>query len=105
LEIGDCDCLSKSFAVVLNRFTNLISLRLENCCGKWELYAQDVFVTIRSLEKLKILELINIDFDTYVRDELEKCDGIRALLIIPSYKCKVSELLHIIFNYLNTSSD
>ncbi|XP_060849581.1 uncharacterized protein LOC132928718 isoform X3 [Rhopalosiphum padi] len=85
LEIGDCDCLSKDFAVSLKRFVNLKSLRLENCCGKWDSCAQDVFTAIRGLEKLTILELVNIEFSNCVEDELEKCVGIKALLIIPAY--------------------
>ncbi|XP_026805542.1 uncharacterized protein LOC113548713 isoform X3 [Rhopalosiphum maidis] len=85
LEIGDCDCLSKDFAVSLKRFVNLKSLRLENCCGKWDSCAQDVFTAIRGLEKLTILELVNIEFSNCVEDELEKCIGIKALLIIPAY--------------------
>ncbi|XP_026806402.1 uncharacterized protein LOC113549344 [Rhopalosiphum maidis] len=85
LEIGDCDFLSKDFAVSLKRFVNLKSLRLENCYGKWESYAQDVFTAIRGLKKLTILELINIEFSNCVEDELEKCVGIKALLIIPAY--------------------
>lgn len=90
LEIGDCDCLSKDFAVSLQRFVNLTSLRLENCCGRWENIAEDVFNAIRSLEKLKILELINIEFITSVEEGLEKCVGIRSLLIIPAYVSQVS---------------
>lgn len=97
LEIGDCDCLSKDFAVTLKRFVNLKSLRLENCCGRWEQYAQDVFTVIRGLEKLKILELINIEFSNCVEDELEKCDGIKALLIIPAY---VSQVCILITHYI-----
>jgi hypothetical protein len=89
LEIGDCDFLSKDFAVSLKRFVNLKSLRLENCYGKWESYAQDVFTAIRGLEKLTILELVNIEFSNCVEDELEKCVGIKALLIIPAYMSKV----------------
>ncbi|XP_050422120.1 uncharacterized protein LOC126834328 isoform X3 [Adelges cooleyi] len=85
LEIGDCDCLSNEFAVSLRRFVNLRSLRLENCCGRWDSYVQSVFSAIRSLDKLSILELINVEFSNTVEDELEKCDGIRALLIIPAY--------------------
>ncbi|CAH1720874.1 unnamed protein product [Aphis gossypii] len=83
-EIGDCDCLSPEFASPLKRFVNLKSLRLENC-GRWESCAQDVFPVIRSLEKLTILELVNIEFSSVVEDELEKCVGIKALLIIPAY--------------------
>lgn len=83
-EIGDCDCLSPEFASPLKRFVNLKSLRLENC-GRWESCAQDVFPVIRSLEKLTILELVNIEFSNVVEDELEKCVGIKALLIIPAY--------------------
>ncbi|XP_026818447.1 uncharacterized protein LOC113557236 isoform X2 [Rhopalosiphum maidis] len=88
LEIGDCNFLSKDFAVSLKRFVNLKSLRLENCHGKWESYAQDVFTAIRGLEKLTILELVNIEFSNCVEDELEKCVGIKALLIIPAYMSK-----------------
>jgi hypothetical protein len=89
LEIGDCDFLSKDFAVSLKRFVILKSLRLENCYGKWESCAQDVFTAIRGLEKLTILELVNIEFSNCVEDELEKCVGIKALLIIPTYMSKV----------------
>ncbi|XP_050538345.1 uncharacterized protein LOC126903861 isoform X2 [Daktulosphaira vitifoliae] len=85
LEIGDCDCMPHDFATSLRKFINLRSLRLENCCGRWDTYAQSVFSAIRSLEKLNILELINIEFSNCVEDELEKCDGIRGLLIIPAY--------------------
>jgi hypothetical protein len=93
LEIGDCSFLSKDFARLLKRFNNLTSLRLENCVGKWENFAQDVFIVIRNLEKLRILELINIEFSSSVEDELEKCFGIKALLIIPAYVSQVSILL------------
>lgn len=93
LEIGDCDCLSKDFATVIKRLTNLTSLRLENCCGRFENFAQEVLFSIRSLQKLKILELINIEFSNSVEDELEKCTGIKALLIIPAYVSQVSLLL------------
>jgi len=99
LEIGDCDCLSKDFAVSLKRFVNLKSLRLENCCGRWETFAGDVFTVIRSLKKLTILELINIEFSTCVEDELEKCDGIKALLIIPAY---VSQVCIFIIHYITS---
>ncbi|XP_026816770.1 uncharacterized protein LOC113556173 [Rhopalosiphum maidis] len=88
LEIGDCDFLSKDFAMLLKRFVNLKSLRLENCYGKWESCAQDVFTAIRGLEKLTILELVNIEFSNCVEDELEKCVDIKALLIIPAYMSK-----------------
>ncbi|XP_060857659.1 uncharacterized protein LOC132935201 [Metopolophium dirhodum] len=84
-EIGDCQCLTKDFAVSLKRFVNLKSLRLENCCNGWDQSAQDVFTVIRGLEKLNVLELVNIEFSNCVEDELEKCDGIKALLIIPAY--------------------
>lgn len=90
LEIGECECLSKDFATVLKRLTNLKSLRLENCCGRWDSFAQDVFCAIRSLEKLTILELINIEFSSCVENELEKCVGVKSLLIIPAYVSQVS---------------
>ncbi|XP_008179815.2 uncharacterized protein LOC100571833 [Acyrthosiphon pisum] len=84
-EIGDCESLTKDFAVPLKRFVNLKTLRLENCCNEWDQSAQDVFTVIRGLEKLNVLELVNIEFSNCVEEELEKCDGIKALLIIPAY--------------------
>lgn len=93
LEIGDCDCLSKDFALSLKRLVNLLSLRLENCTGRWEQAATDVFHAIRSLENLKILELINIDFTNTIEVELEKCHHIKALMIIPAYVSQVCILL------------
>lgn len=92
-EIGDCDCLSKELAVALKKFVHLKSLRLENCCGRWENFAQDVFTVIRGLEKLNVLELINIEFSSCVEEELEKCHNIKALLIIPAYVSQVCKLL------------
>lgn len=89
LEIGDCDCLSKDFAVPLKRLVNLTSLRLENCTGRVDSFASDVFRAIRGLENLKILELINIDFTSSVESELEKCYHIKALMIIPAYVSQV----------------
>ncbi|XP_029341273.1 uncharacterized protein LOC103308797 [Acyrthosiphon pisum] len=83
-EIGDCKFLTKDFAVSLKRFVNLKTLRLENFCGCKQ-FAQDIFTVIRGLEKLMVLELVNIEFINCVKDELEKCDGIKALLIIPTY--------------------
>lgn len=66
---------------------------MENCCGRWESFAQEVFDAIRSHEKLKILELINIEFSNVVENGLEKCHGIRGLLIIPAYVSQVSILI------------
>lgn len=93
LEIGDCDCLTKEFFTALRKLTHLKSLRLENCYGKWESFAQDTFVAIRSIKSLYVLELINIEFNTCVEEELEKCVGIRALLIIPAYVSQVSLMI------------
>jgi len=92
LEIGDADCLSKEFAVSLKKLINLTSLRLENCVGRWETFAADIFDAIRSLDKLKRLELINIEFTSCVENELEKCRNITALLIIPAYVSQVNIL-------------
>ena len=92
-EIGDCECLTKDFAVSLKRFVNLKTLRLENCYNGWDQSSQDVFIVIRGLEKLNVLELVNIEFSNCVEDELEKCDGIKALLIIPAYVSQVCKLL------------
>ncbi|VVC43512.1 Methyl-CpG DNA binding,F-box domain,Leucine-rich repeat domain, L domain-like,DNA-binding domain [Cinara cedri] len=85
LEIGDCESLPDDFPMFLKKLTNLRSLRLENCCGRWEKFAKEYFDAIRSLKKLKKLELINIEFSDCVEQQLEKCDGITALLIIPAY--------------------
>lgn len=93
MEIGDADCLTKDFAVSLKKFENLTSLRFENCCGGWENIVLDVFCAIRGLKKLRILELINIEFSNNVEDELEKCDGIKGLLIIPAYVSQVCILI------------
>lgn len=93
LEIGDCDCLSKEFSTSLRKLTYLKSLRLENCCGKWESFAQDTFDAIRSLKNLSVLELVNIEFTDCVEKELEKCLGIRSLLIIPAYVSQVSVMI------------
>ncbi|XP_022172124.1 uncharacterized protein LOC111034968 isoform X2 [Myzus persicae] len=92
LEIGDCNCLSKNFAVSLKKFVNLKSLRLENLCDLRETFVHDVLTVIRSLEKLNVLELINIRFTNCVKDELEKCDSIKALLIIPVYGTKCASV-------------
>ncbi|VVC43987.1 F-box domain,Leucine-rich repeat domain, L domain-like [Cinara cedri] len=86
LEIGDCDCLKDDFPKLLKKLINLKSLRLENCYGRWENYSKDYFDAIRSMKKLKTLELINISFNDRVEEELQKCNGITALLIIPSYE-------------------
>lgn len=93
LEIGDCDCLTKEFFTSLRKFVKLKSLRLENCCGNWEPFAQDTFVSIRSIKSLRILELINIEFNNCVEEELEKCVGIESLLIIPAYISQVSLMI------------
>lgn len=85
--------MSKDFADVLSRLTNLTSLRLENCCSRFENFAEDILCSIRGLEKLKILELINIEFGNNVEEGLEKCTNIKALLIIPAYVSQVSLLL------------
>lgn len=99
LEIGDCDSLTREFPISLRKFTNLKSLRLENCCGNFGSFAQEVFVAIRSFKKLVVLELINIEFKDYVEEELIKCVGVRALLIIPAYISQVSVMILIyIFN-------
>ena len=68
-------------------------MRLEHCFGRWENYAQDVFTAIRGLEKLEVLELINLEFSACVESQLEKCDGIKALLIIPAYVSQVCILI------------
>lgn len=91
LAIGDCNSLSIDFVVSLRRLYNLKSLRLENCCGaNWNLIAQDVCRAIKSLDKLTILELINIEVNKIVEEQLEKCCGLRVLLIIPCYLTNVS---------------
>lgn len=85
LEFGDCKYLSNDFAVLLKRFINLISMRLENFQGISINVTRNVFESIRNLHKLTTLELINIIISTSVKTELEKCDNIKTLLIIPCY--------------------
>lgn len=107
LEIGDCNYLLKHFAsdfvVSLGRLLNLKSLRLENCYGyEWNVIAQSIFHVIRRLDRLTILELINIEFSETVEEELGKCCTIRALLIIPEYKTDVSFLIMFKYLYLMT---
>ncbi|VVC34532.1 Methyl-CpG DNA binding,Helitron helicase-like domain,Leucine-rich repeat domain, L domain-like,DNA- [Cinara cedri] len=85
LEIGDCTCLPDDFPKFLKKLTNLRSLRLENCFDRWEKFTEEYFDAILSIKKLKNLELINIEFNDCVAQELAKCDGLTALLIIPVY--------------------
>lgn len=99
-EIGDCDNLSKDFVEVLNRFENLTSLRLENCSQNFDVIAQDIFCAIKNLKNLHVLELININIISSVEYGLEKCDGIKALLIIPTYVYEVSILFNIFPCYI-----
>ncbi|VVC36907.1 Methyl-CpG DNA binding,F-box domain,Leucine-rich repeat domain, L domain-like,DNA-binding domain [Cinara cedri] len=88
LEIGDCEWLPVDFPMFLKKLTNLRSLRLEKFCKRQEKFEKETFNAIRSLKKLKKLELINIDFSNCVAQKLAKCDGIKALLIIPTYNCE-----------------
>lgn len=78
---------------VLYKLINLKSLRLENCTGIWNEYSEYFFRGIRRLEKLRILQLININLSNSVQYELEKCKNIKALLIILDYKKDVSNFL------------
>ncbi|VVC41320.1 Leucine-rich repeat domain, L domain-like [Cinara cedri] len=84
LEIGDCKCLPDDFPMYLKKLINLRSLRLINCHGRWDKFAMEYFSAIRSLKKLKNLELVNIVFNQCVKEQLEQCDGITGLLIIPA---------------------
>ncbi|VVC27502.1 F-box domain,Leucine-rich repeat domain, L domain-like, partial [Cinara cedri] len=86
LEIGDCEFLPDDFHRFIIKLTNLRSLRLENCCGRWKRIVKSTFNAIKSLKNLKILELINIDYNDSVQQELAKCHNIIELLIIPMYK-------------------
>lgn len=92
LAIGDCEYLNVEFAMVLKRFTNLESLRFENCIGKWNNVAKEIFFSIAGLEKLKSLELINIYFNDDIEDGLKKLKYIKALLVIPAYISQVSSV-------------
>lgn len=71
--------------MALRRFENLISLKLETVFGTWDYMENDIFEAIRSLKNLRHLELVNIKMTPFIKSELEKCDGIRALLIVPDY--------------------
>lgn len=101
LELGHCNNLSERFAMLIRRFTNLKSLRLENC-DKWGKYSGTIFNAIRSLKKLKSLELINININSRTKYELEKCIGIQALCIIPLYDYEVSNI--ILYLMINVNS-
>lgn len=97
LEIGDCQFISKHFAISLRRFIKLRSLRLENCFKGLNNFSPEVFDVIKSFNKLKILELINIEFTESIRDGLKNCHGINSLLIIPDYQNQVRFLIPILF--------
>lgn len=96
LEIGFTDDFTEEFLLVLKRFENLKSLRLETNFGLWDYIEADIFDAIRSLKKLRNLELVNIKMTAFIKSELEKCDGIKALLIVPDYG-----YVNIIFSYFN----
>lgn len=100
LEIGDCECIPDDFPMLIKRFTNLKILRLENCCGRWEQFAREALLAIRSLKKLTVLELINIEFSNCVEEELEKFTSLESLLIIPAYVSQVSIKLLLYCNML-----
>ncbi|CAI6372647.1 unnamed protein product [Macrosiphum euphorbiae] len=104
LEIGDCKYLTKDFAVSLKRFINLKTLRLENCCNGWDQSAHDVFTVIRGLKKLNVLELVNIELSKCVKEELEKCDSIKAFLIIPKYKDRIGTAIYHVVDCLEKLS-
>lgn len=92
-EIGDCYSITKDFVGVLKRLINLKSLRLENCGNNFKHFVRGVFRSIRSLEKLEILQLINIEINDDVEVELAICSGIKVLMIIPMYNNEVIILL------------
>lgn len=94
LEIGDCEYIPDGFPIFIQNLTNLKSLRLENCSDNFEKYAKDFFYAISTLEKLRLLELVNINFNDCVEEGLEKCDGITGLLIIPMYAKKVIYIIY-----------
>lgn len=89
LEIGCTDYFTDEFPVVLRRFENLISLKLETVFGTWDYMEKNIFEAIRTLKNLRQLELVNIRMTPFIKSELEKCEGIRALLIVPycEYVC------------------
>lgn len=90
LEIGDCELLSEKFVISLRRFINLRYLRLENGFNN---LTPEVFGVIKSFNKLKIVELINIKVTESVKNELKNCNFINSLLIIPDYKNQVIYLM------------
>lgn len=93
LELGDCEGISKRCVSALKRFSNLKSLRLENCFDKFNKIALDVFDAIKSLKGLSKLELINIKFTEDVSNELRTCKSIQELLIIPDYTYQVRAII------------
>lgn len=83
LEVGNCHCLNKDFAVPLRHFVKLKSLRLENMYDRWDNAAHDVFSAIRGLKHLVALEIVNIKLSERIKEEITKCTNIKAMLIIP----------------------
>lgn len=100
LEIGDCECLCERFVSVLKRLVNLKRLRLENCLFKWESFAYEAFYAINKLEKLEILELINLGFCETVQQAL-MMTSCKSILLVPIYPPQVS-IHSIIMNVFST---
>lgn len=99
LEIGDCKGISSDLPMLLKRFTNLKRLRLENCCfNREKKHTEYLIVAIRSLKKLKILELVNILITETIEEELGNCTGLDCLLLVPLYIYDVSIILLFYFN-------
>lgn len=92
LEIGDCECLCLRFLDVLKRFVNLKKLRLENCRYKWDKFGQQAFTTINTLEKLEVLELIDIDLSESIQKGLMTAIC-KSILLVPLYPGLVSTYL------------
>lgn len=78
--------LPNDFFIFIKECINLKSLRLEKCYNRWERDAEEMFNGIRTLKKLRTLELVEIRFCKLVKQELEKLNGITHLLLIPETK-------------------
>lgn len=99
LEIGDCVLINEDFAILLKRFVNLTFLRLEKYNCRIYSVTQEVFRSIKNLKKLTSLQLVNIHFNDTVKREMENCDNIKTLLIIPIYYIFVSIFNNFLFIY------
>ena len=92
LELGECNGeLTEELAASIGKLSNLRKLRLEQLTNLEPDFK--LFESLKSLQRLKSLELINIELRTGFCEAITACTNIENLLIIPLYKTEVSVLL------------